>query len=126
MQTYSPGRTFDLVICQAVLQYLPDSDCEAAIDILARLCRRFLFLEVLSSADAKEVCAPDGTDFDVHVRDAGWYRDRLARQFVNLGGGLYAKPEMRPHFYELWKVSGVGRVADARQRVGAPRTLRTR
>jgi SAM-dependent methyltransferase len=103
VQTYSPGRTFDLVICQAVLQYLPDSECEAAIDNLGRLSRRFLFLEVLTSADAKEVCAPDGTDFDVHMRDASWYRQRLARHFVNLGGGLYAKPAMRPHFYELWK-----------------------
>ena len=103
VRTYSPGRTFDLVICQAVLQYLPDSECEAAIDNLARLSRRFLFLEVLTSADAKEVCAPDGTDFDVHVRDARWYRQRLGRHFVNLGGGLYAKPAMRPHFYELWK-----------------------
>jgi SAM-dependent methyltransferase len=104
VRTYSPGRTFDLVICQAVLQYLPDSECEAAIENLGRLSRRFLFLEVLTSADAKEVCAADGTDFDVHVRDARWYRQRLARHFVNLGGGLYAKPAMRPHFYELWKI----------------------
>jgi hypothetical protein len=22
---------------------------------------------------------------------------------VNLGGGLYAKPGMRQHFYELWR-----------------------
>jgi hypothetical protein len=104
VRTYSPGRTFDLVICQAVLQYLPDSECEAAIENLGRLSRRFLFLEVLTSADAKEVCAADGTDFDVHVRDARWYRQRLGRHFVNLGGGLYAKPAMRPHFYELWKL----------------------
>ena len=36
VRTYSPGRTFDLVICQAVLQYLPDDECELAIENLAR------------------------------------------------------------------------------------------
>jgi hypothetical protein len=50
----------------------------------------------------KEVCASDGTDFDVHVRAASWYAPRIARHFVNLGGGLYAKPAMRRHYYELW------------------------
>jgi hypothetical protein len=24
---------------------------------------------------------------------------------VNLGGGLYAKPAMRPHYFELWTVA---------------------
>lgn len=103
VRTYSPGRTFDLVVCQAVLQYLPDDECEAAIENLARLSRRFLYLEVLTAGDAKEICAPDGTDLDVHVRTASWYAQRLARRFVNLGGGLYAKPTMRQHYYELWQ-----------------------
>src|SRR4051812_4062956 len=61
--TYSPRRAFDLVICQGVLQYVADSDCAAAIENLARLTRRFLYLEVLTAADAEQVCAPDGTDF---------------------------------------------------------------
>jgi hypothetical protein len=94
------------VICQAVLQYLPDDECELAIANLGRLSRRFLFLEVLTAADAKEICAPDGTDFEVHVREASWYAERIARHFLNLGGGLYAKPSMRPHFYELWLTGG--------------------
>jgi predicted TPR repeat methyltransferase len=100
--TYSPGRTFDLVVCQGVLQYLSNEDCAAAIDNLARLSRRFLYLEVLTAADAREVCCPEGTDFNVHVRDAGWYAHRLKDHFVNLGGGLYAKPAMRDHYFELW------------------------
>jgi SAM-dependent methyltransferase len=106
VRTYSPRRTFDLVICQAVLQYLPDAECELAIQNLARLSRRFLFLEVLTAADAREICAPEGTDFEVHVREASWYAHRIASHFVNLGGGLYAKPAMRPHFYELWRTGG--------------------
>jgi SAM-dependent methyltransferase len=104
VRTYTPRRTFDLVVCQAVLQYLTDDDCERALRNLARMSRRFLYLEVLTAADATEICAPDGTDFDVHVREASWYARRLARHFVNLGGGLYAKPSMRPHYFELWAV----------------------
>jgi len=106
VRTYAPGKTFDLVICQAVLQYLPDDDCAGAIENLAGLCDKFLYLEVLTAADAEEVCAEDGTDFDVYVREAGWYAQQLARHFVNLGGGLYAKPAMRPYYYELWKTGG--------------------
>lgn len=101
-RTYSPGREFDLVICQAVLQYLPDDACVEAIANLARLSKRLLYLEVLTTADVREVCAEDGTDFAVHVRDATWYARELGRHFVNLGGGVYAKPCMRPNYYELW------------------------
>lgn len=102
VRTYAPGRTFDLVICQAVLQYLEDDACEAAIENLARLSGRFLYLEVLTANDANEICAEDGTDFAVHVRDAAWYRPRLARHFVNLGGGLFCTPSMRDHYFEMW------------------------
>jgi SAM-dependent methyltransferase len=106
VRTYSPGRNFDLVVCQGVLQYLSDEDCERAIDNLGALSKRFMYLEVLTAADAREVCAPEGTDFDVFVRQANWYARRLERDFVNLGGGLYAKPGMRQHFYELWRTGG--------------------
>lgn len=102
VRTYSSPRPFDLVICQAVLQYLPDDECAKAIDNLARLSDRFLYLEVLTAGDAREICAEDGTDFQVHARNAEWYAQRLARHFVNVGGGLYAKPSMRQHYYELW------------------------
>jgi SAM-dependent methyltransferase len=99
---YSPGRTFDLVVCQGVLQYLDDAECERAIANLAKLSRRFMYLEVLTAGDAATVCCPEGTDFEVHVREARWYAARLKDHFVNLGGGLYAKPAMREHYFELW------------------------
>ena len=102
---YSPRKRFDLVVCQGVLQYLNDADCERAIANLSKLARRFLYLEVLTSGDAAHVCDPDGTDFEVHVRDARWYAQRLKPHFVNLGGGLYAKPSMREHYFELWCTS---------------------
>src|SRR5687767_344709 len=74
---YAPRRTFDLVVCQGVLQYLNDADCERAIANLARLSRRFMYLEVLTKGDAAVVCCPEGTDFEVYVRDARWYARRL-------------------------------------------------
>jgi SAM-dependent methyltransferase len=103
---YAPGRTFDLVVCQGVLQYLDDAQCERAIANLAKLTRRFMYLEALTSGDADHVCDPEGTDFEVHVRDARWYANRLKAHFVNLGGGLYAKPSMREHYFELWCTGG--------------------
>ena len=99
---YSSRKRFDLVVCQGVLQYLNDAECERAIANLAKLARRFMYLEVLTSGDAAHVCDPQGTDFEVHVRDARWYANRLKAHFVNLGGGLYAKPSMREHYFELW------------------------
>jgi SAM-dependent methyltransferase len=102
---YSPGKRFDLAVCQGVLQYLSDADCERAIANLAKLSRRFMYLEVLTSGDAAHVCDPDGTDFEVHVREPRWYARRLQQHFVNLGGGLYAKPSMREHYFELWSTS---------------------
>jgi SAM-dependent methyltransferase len=103
---YGPGRSFDLVVCQGVLQYLGDADCERAIANLARLTKRFMYLEVLTRGDAAEVCCPEGTDFEVHVREARWYAKRLKDHFVNLGGGLYATPSMRDHYFELWCTRG--------------------
>jgi SAM-dependent methyltransferase len=100
--TYGADRAYDLVICQGVLQYLSDKDCARAIHNLARICRRFLYLEVLTAGDAREICAAEGTDFDVHARAADWYAQRLRSHFVNLGGGLYAKPALRQHYFELW------------------------
>jgi SAM-dependent methyltransferase len=100
--TYSTNKKYDLVICQGVLQYLTDTQCERAIQNLGRLSRRFLYLEVLTTADAEHVCCPEGTDFDVHIRQASWYAARLKKHFVNLGGGLYATPAMREHYFELW------------------------
>ena len=57
---------------------------------------------MLTKADAEQVCCLEGTDFEVHVRDASWYAKRLGKHFVTLGGGLYAKPVMRDHYFELW------------------------
>ena len=86
---FSARWPFDLVICHDVIQYLGDADAGRAIDNLARLCRGALYLGVLTREDWDENCDPQRTDDQVHLRTARWYRRRLARHFVNAGGGVF-------------------------------------
>ena len=92
---------FDLVICQGVLQYLDDADAERAIQNLARLCRGALFLEVLTRADWERNCDRQRTDGAVHLRTGDWYRERLAGDFVNCGGGVFARRGSTAALFEL-------------------------
>ena len=85
---YAPGHTFDLVVCQGVLQYLDDRGAAAAIDNLGRLARAALYVEAL-------------TDGDVNLRPLDWYRRRLARSFVALGGGLFVRRDAGIATFEL-------------------------
>lgn len=87
---YAPGQPFDLVVCSDVLAYLNDRDCGRAIDNLARLSRGAVYLSVITADDA-ELFDPDRTDSRQQLRPAAWYRRRLNRHFVNVGGGLYLK-----------------------------------
>jgi SAM-dependent methyltransferase len=91
----------DLVICQGVLQYLPARSAQTAIANLGRLCRGILYLEVLTDRDWKEVCDQQTTDGSVHFRSRDWYAHRLGKQFVSLGGGLFAKIDAPIHLYDL-------------------------
>lgn len=79
---------YDLVVCNDVLAYLDDRDCSRAIDNLAGLCRGAVCLGILTADDA-ELYDPRRTDPHQHRRPAAWYRRRLARHFVNVGGGLH-------------------------------------
>ena len=99
---YRAEEPFDLVVCQGVLQYLDDAECKAAIDNLATLCSEALYLEVLTQRDARENCIPERTDTDVYLRKGKWYRKRLDRHFVNLGGGLFLSRTCAATCYELW------------------------
>lgn len=98
---FDPGRAFDLVICQGVLQYLPDRHAARAIGNLARLTRNALFLEVLTRRDWRENCDRETTDRDVHLRDGDWYRRRLRRHFVNCGGGVFVPRSSPAVLFEL-------------------------
>ncbi len=91
----------DLVICQGVLQYLPDEDCEQAIENLAKLSRGALYLEALTKADWQENVDREVTDGNVHLRSASWYRKRLAKNFSNCGGGVYLGANSPAAMFEL-------------------------
>lgn len=86
---YRSDRTFDLVVCQGVLQYLDDAAAVKAIANLGRLTRGALYLEALTRGDWQQNCDRSVTDGDVHQRPAAWYRTRLRRHFVAVGGGLF-------------------------------------
>jgi SAM-dependent methyltransferase len=95
---------FDLVICSDVLPSLDDRACARAITNLARLTRGALFLGVLTSEDKKQADLRR-TDLDVFTRPAAWYRRRLARHFVAVGGGLFIR---KPVSIALWALEKTG------------------
>ena len=102
---HDPGRTFDLVICQGVLQYLDDDDAAKAIDNLGRLTHGALWLEALTARDWKHNCDRRSTDGDVHLRTGAWYRRRLQRRFVAAGGGLFVRRTAPVTLFELETLS---------------------
>jgi hypothetical protein len=104
ISAWRASTKFDLLVCQGVLPYIPDEGASAAIENLGAMARGFLYLEAITKGDWATVCDQTKTDGDVHLRDAAWYRARLARQFVNVGGGLYYTRRGPLQFYELERV----------------------
>jgi len=104
--TFDPARTlgratFDLVICQGVLQYLDDRTAARALANLARWTGGVLFLEALTRRDWRENCDRERTDGDVHLRDGAWYRRRLDRHFQSCGGGVFVARAAGCSLFEL-------------------------
>jgi len=89
--TWCPPRSFDLVICHGVLQYLDDSACEQAIDHIQSATRHVLYLEVPTSHDFATVVDSSATDMHVHRRPGDWYRKRLSAGFSQAGAGLWIR-----------------------------------
>lgn len=98
---FSSPRTYDLVICHDVLQYLDDRDAGRAIANLARLSHGALYLSVLTARDWRHAADQSRTDSNVHRRPADWYRTRLRRRFRHLGSGIHAIRQVRPILWEL-------------------------
>jgi len=96
---------FDLVICQGVLQYLPDAAAARAIGNLAAMCGGLLYLEVLTRRDAAEVADPERSDLQVHARSGAWYRKRLRPRFRQVGAGLWVA---RAAGLPLWELEAAG------------------
>jgi SAM-dependent methyltransferase len=102
--TFEAGRTFDLVVCYDVLQYLNSRQAAAAIRNLGRLCTGVLHFGVLTSEDWDLYCDQRNTDRNVHLRPGNWYRKRLAPLFINAGSGMFVRRGAPVHLWELDQV----------------------
>ncbi|MCZ6618680.1 MAG: class I SAM-dependent methyltransferase [Gammaproteobacteria bacterium] len=101
---YRADCPFDLVVCNDVLGYLDDKTCTRALANLAELTASVLFLGVLSREDY-EICDQNRTDPQQWMRPVAWYRRRLSRHFVNVGGGLFVK---KPPNITIWHLDRLG------------------
>jgi len=81
----------DLTICYDVAQYLEARSAARALARLATATRMVLYFSALTAEDWRDNCDQSRTDGAVHLRDADWYRRRLARHFAPIGLGLWLK-----------------------------------
>ncbi len=92
IDAYSSRKKFDLVVCQDVLQYVDDATVARSFDAVARVCRGALYFDVPTRDDIDDrLLDMKRTDRSIHIRTAKWYRARLARDFVNVGGGVFLR-----------------------------------
>jgi hypothetical protein len=97
---FSTDAPVDLLICNDVLGYLSDSDCQQALEKLSSACGYALYLGVLTTEDLA-LCDPERTDSAQIDRPVHWYRKRLQKHFINAGGGLWLK---KPLEVILWSL----------------------
>lgn len=93
--------SFDLVICNDVLQYLDRREAALAFERLADRCRGLLYFSALTREDWLQNCDQSRTDRAVHLRSTRWYRRQLATGFRNLGGGLFLRRSAPIVIYSL-------------------------
>jgi hypothetical protein len=94
-------KKHDLIVCQGVLQYLPDPDVAPAVANLAAMSRGLLYVEVTTRLDLRERCDAELTDSDIFIRNGSYYRGILQKHFINVGAGLWWTKELPPPFFEL-------------------------
>lgn len=92
IETFTSRRKFDLVVCQDVLQYVDDAAVTRSFEAIARVCRGALYFDVPTRDDIDDgLLDMRRTDRAVRVRSAAWYRKRLMKDFVNVGGGVFLR-----------------------------------
>lgn len=94
-------KKYDLIICQGVLQYLPDPDVAPAIANIAAMAKGLVYIEALTRADVRDRADLERTDTNVYVRNGSYYRGLLAKHFVAVGGGLHWPKQLELPFWEL-------------------------
>ncbi|MBK7586733.1 MAG: class I SAM-dependent methyltransferase [Myxococcales bacterium] len=98
-------KKHDLIVCQGVLQYLPDPDVAPAVANIAAMSKGLVYLEVTTRVDLRERCDQARTDADIHIRNGSYYRGILNKHFLNVGCGLWWSKEREIPFFEL-EISG--------------------
>ena len=87
---YQASEPFDLVICQGVLAYLSPPDLKRALRNLGVVCRGALYVEVVTQEDYEnDIVDEHLTDPRLFRHRAEVYRRGLARNFKELGGGVW-------------------------------------
>jgi len=94
-------KKHDLIVCQGVLQYLPDPDVAPAVANIAAMSKGLVYLEVTTRLDLRERCDQTRTDSDIHVRNGSYYRGILNKHFLSIGCGLWWSKEREVPFFEL-------------------------
>ncbi len=103
LAAYRSRARFDLIICYDVMQYLPQREAARAMSNLGRLCRGALYFHASTVEDWQYNADRSSSDDNVHLRDADWYRSRLARQFRYLGLGIHLQRDVPAFQWELEK-----------------------
>lgn len=101
LEDYRPEAPFDLVICNDVLQYVPDRAAARAVANLGRLCNGAAYFSALTFEDWHSTADRSRSDGGVHLRPGDWYRRRLARNFRPLGAGMLVRRGFSPVLWEL-------------------------
>lgn len=91
LASFTSRRPFDLVICNDVLQYLPDRDAARALANLGRLCQGALYFNAPTRGDWLRNADTTCSDGAIRLRDAEWYRERLQKKFVHVGCGVHVR-----------------------------------
>ncbi len=99
--TWRSRKKYDLIICQGVLQYIPDARLPDALENIANMARGLVFLEALTQEDVQLRADLERTDTDVQVREGAVYRRLLGKHFVTVGAGLYWPKALPLPFWEL-------------------------
>jgi SAM-dependent methyltransferase len=94
-------KKYDLIVCQGVLQYLPDPDIAPAVANIAAMAKGLVYVEITTRSDLRDRCDQTRTDADIYVRNGSYYRGILAKHLNAIGAGLWWPKDRPLSFYEL-------------------------
>lgn len=94
-------QQFDLVVCQGVLPYLNRAQVGLAIENLAAMTGRFLYVEAITKEDFASAIDAERTDLRVTLHPVSVYRKALKPHFREVGCGLYARRDAEVPFFAL-------------------------